>query len=105
MFQNGPGLMNRSVDGLSMRFDRRIQALERRLVFEPVTLFFADGSSTQICGRRDYVLNLFAAACRGEHSPQLELIARRVRSQEPGGGQMMDLARALLNGPVEQSGT
>jgi hypothetical protein len=88
-----------------MNLKKRIEALERRIVFDPITLFFADGSSTQIGGRRDYGLNLFAAACRGERSRQLEQIGRSVRSQEPGGGQMMDLARALLNRPGEQSGT
>ena len=68
------------LEGCVANSEKRIEALERRIVFDPITLFFADGSSTQIGARRDYVLNLFAAACRGERSPQVELIARSVRS-------------------------
>ena len=52
-------------------------------------------------GRGDYVLNLFVAACRGQRSRETEMIARSVRSAEPGGGQLIDLARSLLNGPAE----
>jgi len=70
------------------------------LVSNPTTLFFADGSSVQISGRGDYVLNLFVAACRGQRSRETELIARSVRSEEPGGGHLMDLVRAILLGPA-----
>ena len=84
-----------------MTLKRRVETLERRLICDPTTLFFADGTSTQITGRGDYILNLFAAAVRGERTPHMELISRSVRSEEPGGGHMLDLARALLNGPVE----
>jgi hypothetical protein len=85
-----------------MNLRRRLESLEGQLSCDPTTLFFADGSSTQITGRGDYILNLFAAAVRGERSPQMELISRSVRSAEPGGGHMLDLARALLNGPLEE---
>ncbi len=71
------------------------------MICDPATLFFADGTSAQIGGRGDYIPNLVAGAAGGERSPQMELIARSVRSEEPGGGQLLDLARALLNGPVE----
>jgi|GEM_PF-2579231 len=84
-----------------MNFKRRLEALERRLVTDPTTLFFEDGSSVQMSGRGDYVLKLFAAACCDQRSRETEMIARSVRSQEPGGGHMLDLARALLNGPAE----
>ena len=84
-----------------MNLKRRVETLERRLICDPATLFFADGTSAQIGGRGDYIVKLFAAAVRGERSPQMELVARSVRSEEPGGGHMLDLARALLNGPVE----
>ena len=40
------------------------------------------------------------AAVRGERSPQTELIARSVRSEEPEGDHMLHVARALLNGPA-----
>jgi hypothetical protein len=64
-------------------------------------LFFDDGSSVQISGRGDYILNLCAAAARGERSQEIELIVRSVRSEEPGGGHMLDLVRAIINGPAD----
>ena len=84
-----------------MKVTRRLEALERQLICDPTTLFFEDGTSAQISGRGDYILTLFIAAVRGERSPQMALIARSIRSEEPGGGHMLDLMRALLNGPVE----
>ncbi len=68
-----------------MKFRKRLNALERRLVCEPATLFFEDGTSAQLRGRGDYVLNLFAAAAQGKTSHDTDLIARSVRSEEPGG--------------------
>ena len=88
-----------------MTLKRRVETLERRLICDPTTLFFADGTSAQISGRSDYILDLFAAAVRGERSPDTALISRSVRSEELGGGHMLDLARALLNGPVEEQGS
>jgi hypothetical protein len=84
-----------------MKLKRRLEALERRLVCDPATLFFEDGTSAQLTGRGDYIVDLFVAAVRGERSPRIELIARSVRSEEPGGGHLLDLMRALLNGPAE----
>ena len=51
---------------------------------DPITLFFEDGSSTQLCGPGDYALKLFNAAMRGERSREIDLIARSVESAEPG---------------------
>lgn len=84
-----------------MRVKLRLEALERRLLHDPATLFFEDGTSAQICGRGDYIMHLFAAALRGERSPQIELVSRSVRSEEPDGGHLLDLMRALLNSPAE----
>jgi hypothetical protein len=87
-----------------MNLKRRLQSLERRLICDPTTLFFADGTATQISARGDYVMNLFSAAARSERSPQIELVARSIGSEEPGGGHLLELARALLNGPLEEQG-
>ncbi|HTU48277.1 MAG TPA: hypothetical protein VMF91_24675 [Bryobacteraceae bacterium] len=84
-----------------MNVKRRLEALERTLIRDPATLFFEDGTSIEISGRGDYIADLFAAAIRGERSPQIELLARSVGSEEPDGGHMLDLTRALLNGPVD----
>jgi len=88
-----------------MNFKRRFESLERQLRCEPSTLLFADGSSIEMSGRGDYVMELVNAAVRGERTPQIELMARSVRSKEAGGGHLLDLARALLNGPVGEQGS
>ena len=61
----------------------------------------ADGSTETLPGHNHFVLDLLASACRGDRTPEMELIARSVGSTEPGGAHMIDLARALLNGPIE----
>jgi len=46
-----------------MRLEKRIRALEARLISDPVMLYFADGSTRHICGRGDFLLNLLRGAC------------------------------------------
>ena len=46
-----------------MRLERRLRALESKMFADPLTLYFADGSKREICGRGDYLLRLFCAAC------------------------------------------
>jgi len=62
-----------------------------------------DGRTETLPGHNDYVLNLLSRAVRGDRTPEMELVARSVSSIEPGGAHMIDLARALLNGPVEDA--
>jgi hypothetical protein len=84
-----------------MRLRHRIAALERKVLVEPVALYFADGTSVPITGPGDFLLKLVAAACCGEHSSHADLISRSVRADEPGGGNLVGLVRALLNGPSD----
>ena len=78
---------------------RRLELLEKRITSEPILLQMPDGRIETLPGRGDYLLHLFSRACRGERTPQIELIAQSVRSTEPGGAHMIDLVRAFLNGP------
>jgi hypothetical protein len=92
-----------------MKLEKRIRALEARLTTGAVVLHFADGSTRQICGRGDFLLGLFPGAFGGrDFSPaqaaQLELIRRSVDAEEPGGGHMIELLRALLHEPAEEPG-
>jgi len=80
---------------------RRLEALEERLTSEPILLRMPDGRTATLPGHNDYVLDLLARAVRGDRTPEMDLIARSVGSTEPGGAHMIDLVRALLNGPVE----
>jgi hypothetical protein len=93
-----------------MRLERRIRALEARMIGNPVVLRFADGSMREIRGRGGFLLSLFQGAIGGtDLSPtqaeQLDLIRRSVSAQEPGGGHMVELMQALLNGPAEEIGS
>lgn len=80
---------------------RRLKALEKQVMcLGPIVLFMPDGSRKAVRGdERD----LLSRALRDDRTPEIELIAQSVRSTEPGGGQMIDLARALLNTPTETS--
>ena len=86
--------------------EKRVRALEARLVSDPVILHFADGSTKEIRGPGDFLLGLFSTAFGGAdpnplQAAQLELIGRSLKAEEPGGGSMIELLRALLNSPLE----
>lgn len=81
---------------------RRLDALEKSPdLNERIILLMPDGRTETLPGHDDYTLNLLSSAVRGDRTPEMELIAQSVSSVEPGGAHMIDLARALLNGPVE----
>jgi hypothetical protein len=86
-----------------MRLEKRVRALEARIIAEPVVLYFGDGSARTICGRGDFLLSLMRGACGAEVDPgqvaQLDLISQSVAAKEPGSGHMVELLRALMNGP------
>jgi len=78
---------------------RRLEALERDLSpSEPILLLMPDGRTETLRGD---VADLLSRAIGGDRTPEMELISQSVSSIEPGGGKMIELARALLNGPVE----
>lgn len=87
-----------------MRLEKRIRALEARYIWKPVILYFADGSTRQLCGRSDFLLTLLADACRAGLSPGqaalLKLIRESVSAHEPSGGHMLELLRLCANGPL-----
>jgi hypothetical protein len=87
----------------TLNLRRRLQALEEQLTSEPILLRMPDGHLETLPGHNDYVLDLLSRAVRGDRTPEMELVARSVSSIEPGGAHMIDLARALLNGPVEDA--
>ena len=68
---------------------------------DPVELKMPDGRIETLPGCNDYVLDLVARTVRGDRTPEMELIAQSISSAEPGGGHMIDLVRAFLNGPVD----
>jgi hypothetical protein len=85
-----------------MRLEKRLRALESKLLTDPLILRFADGSTRTICGHGDFLLRLFRGVFgRADLSPgqasQLDMIRQRVSSTEPGGGHMVELLRCLLD--------
>ena len=90
-----------------MRLEKRIRALEARLITDAVVLYFAGGSTRELRGRGDFLLRLFHGACGGvDLSPgqaeQLDLIRQSVGAQEPGGARMTEVLRCLLHASAEE---
>lgn len=85
----------------TINLHRRLEALEKQFTSEPILLKMPDGRIETLPGYNRYVLDLVARAGRGERAPEMELIAQSISSAEPGGGHMIDLVRAFLNGPME----
>jgi len=90
-----------------VNLERRIRALEGRLVFEAITLVLPDGSERKIPGDGDYRLRLAIEAMRiaharhrGEPEPQcsyaqeFQWIQQSVSDNES--GHMLDLVRIAL---------
>ena|ERR1035438_5028747 len=90
-----------------MKLEKRIRALESKMLADPVILYFPDGSTREICGRADYLLKLFCTACYGgELSPrqaaELDLIRDSVGEGGASCAHMTQLIRCFLRGPVEE---
>jgi hypothetical protein len=88
-------------------YERRLKKLERQLLRKvaPVVLIMSDGSREQLRMPRGGMLQLYAYLIKNEDSREAELLRKSIRIIEPGGGHMMELARALLHGPaVEETG-
>jgi hypothetical protein len=94
-----PGLR----EGVQMNIQRRLKLLEKRLISEPIVLQMPDGRTETLRGPRYYTLDLFKRAISGDRTPEMELIAQCTSSIEPGGGRMIELVQAILNGPKEDS--
>jgi len=89
-----------------MRLEKRIRALEARMLADPVILYFADGTTREICGRAEYLLKLFCLACGGgELSPRqaadLDLIRDSVTAGGASCARMTEIIRCFLHGPAE----
>jgi hypothetical protein len=77
------------------------------MLSDPVVLFFADGTTQELHGTKDFLLRLSCDLCRGvnlsaEQTAQLDMIRDSVAAQEPGGGHMTELVRCFLHGPAEE---
>ena len=85
-----------------MNINARLRALETQLTTEPITLAFADGSTATVPSGRNHIAKLLRCAVLGEHSPELDLIARSTTLSEPSGSHLVELARAICLSPTEE---
>ena len=87
-----------------MKLEKRIEALESKLLSAPVKLHFADGSTRFLYGPRDFMLDLIARAS-SDLTPtqveQLDLIRRCTSAEEPGGARLVELIQSM-DGPTEE---
>jgi hypothetical protein len=81
-----------------MKLKQRLRVLEREIINEPIALMMPGGRTETLHG--DRASDLLAGSIRGPRTLELELVAQSISSTEPGGGQMIELARAILNSPI-----
>jgi hypothetical protein len=91
------------------KLDRRLRALETKLITDPIVLYLPGGTTRQIFGRGEYLLDLFDRVCRrAAFSPQeladLEAIRESVGAQE-GGGHMVEVVKCGLLAAAEERET
>lgn len=94
---------------LNIKLEKRLRELENKLLANRVTLYFGDGSTRQILGDTDYLIDLLISASGGGqrdcgHAADLELIRSCVKSKEANGGHMVELIQCLLIEPAEEAG-
>ena len=80
-----------------MKLNQRLEVLEREIINGPIVLMMSDGRTKTLPGNQ--VTCLLARLVRNERTRDIELVARSISSSEPGGGHLIDLARAILNSP------
>jgi len=90
----------------NMKIERRLRALEAKLITHPVVLYFADGGTRELNGPGDFLLRLFRGVFgRAKLSPaqanQLDLIRQCVGSNERGRGRMVELLQCLLHAKAD----
>lgn len=61
------------------------------------------GGRVEIVRGADRAIALLAGVFRGDRTPEIELVAKSVSSTEPDGAHLLDLARAILNSPLEEA--
>jgi hypothetical protein len=89
-----------------MNLEKRVRALEKRMLSKPVILHFADGSTKEIRGPRGFLVKLFAGLSGEKLDPeqaeQFELVRRCIRAEEPGGGHLIAMLKALMPEPGDE---
>jgi hypothetical protein len=78
-----------------MNLHRRLEALEKRHLRNPIVLQMPDGRIVTLPNRSGYLFDLVLRVLRGDRTPEMELVAKSISSFEPGGGHMLDIVRAF----------
>ena len=96
----------REREARTMKIERRLRALESKMLADPVILYFADCSKQDTHGPRNFLLDLFVDACRGadlspRQAAELDLIRNSVGEGGASCAQMTQIIRCFLLGPAE----
>ena len=84
-----------------MKLNRRLEALEREINCEPIVLHMPDGRIERLPANQ--ATGILARFVHKKRSHEIDLGAQSISSTEPGGGHLIDLARAILNSPLEDA--
>jgi len=89
-----------------MKFEKRVRALEARLISDPVVLSMPDGSQRELRGPGDFLLRLVRSVFGNanptpEQSTQLDLIRQCVYAKERGGGHLVELLQVFLHAQAD----
>jgi hypothetical protein len=89
-----------------MNFEKRLRALEAKMIRDPVILHLAGGSTRVLYGGCEFLVRLLQGVCgRAKFSPrqtaELALIRQSVGSKESGGGRMVELIQCLLHAQAD----
>jgi hypothetical protein len=92
-----------------MKFERRLRALEAKMISAPVVLLFGEGTERAISGGRHFLVRLLHGVCQGTdlgtgHREQLDLIRQCAGSSEPGGGRVVERIQCLLHAQADAHG-
>lgn len=82
-----------------MKLNKRLAALEKTLITEPTILVMEDGSTVNITGSLLPLLGAVFGAPNPQYAELLDQVCRSVQIIEPGGGHILELARAVLLSP------
>jgi len=81
-----------------MSLEKRVKALEKKLLSTPLKLHFADGNTKVLFEPRTFLLDLFAAApgtLTSHQTERMALILKCSKAEEPGGARFAEVLQSL----------
>ena len=89
-----------------MKLEKRIRALEAKMLSDPLIFHFADGSVKTLTGGRHFLVDLLVRSSSPDLNPaeraQLDLIYESVSAEKPGGGHLVEMMQSVMGESVEE---